>query len=582
MTEIAYSFQDFNLLNGIIEKHLTDYGEKYKIIGHKGLAFPFFVLDHFHDLQEDEIVNAITDSAFVIRKKGYNRDEDFAHDRGIDAIIINEINEEEQEVHLFNFKYVESFEKTKNFFPSNEIDKVSTFLTDLLGDWNIEAFANANPQLKEKIEEIIYLVEKKHKLLKFKLHFVSNLYHGFSDDEEKRLKERLKKFRKVSFDYLLLDEISESLISRDDEISGKLRIDKKAVFQKNYFGYNAIVFEISALDIIRMTCVDSDLRVNVDASTVEKLKRVEIEELAFDDNVRVYLKQRGTINQGIKETVLSEDGSKKFFFYNNGITLTCIKSDFGEQGSFPILTLEGMQIVNGGQTIHSLRDALNEDPSNIENVSLLCRIYETRDNAFKSKISEYTNTQNPVVDRDIRSIDVVQIKLEKDFEQMGYFYERKKNQYENKEKSKRIDAEKLGQSMLAFYELLPMEAKNRKKIVFGDKYSSIFNSTLTAEKAFLAIELYKYIEGKKLEMKEQKPYLSHATYYILYFIRLICGKNKKYKDYVETYNEALCAIEKIIEKEKERLNEDYFDAHLFKSNRPITYLSELELSDDHE
>ncbi|BAM12272.1 hypothetical protein HCN_1041 [Helicobacter cinaedi PAGU611] len=85
---------------------------------------------------------------------------------------------------------------------------------------------------------------------------------------------------------------------------------------------------------------------------------------------------------------------------------------------------------------------------NIENVSVLYKIYQTNSKRLKAKISEFTNNQNPVKWRDIRSIDELQIKLENEFRILGYYYERKKNQYKNYPKKKRIDSEKIGQVLL--------------------------------------------------------------------------------------------------------------------------------------
>src|SRR5437764_14793136 len=87
--------------------------------------------------------------------------------------------------------------------------------------------------------------------------------------------------------------------------------------------------------------------------------------------------------------------------------------------------------------------------------------------------------KSPVNTRDIHSIDIEQINLEREFEALGLFYERKRAQFEDKSILKRVDAEKCGQCYLAFYEEMPLEAKNRKGMIFGSKYDVIFNSTTT-------------------------------------------------------------------------------------------------------
>jgi hypothetical protein len=241
-----------------------------------------------------------------------------------------------------------------------------------------------------------------------------------------------------------------------------------------------------------------------------------------------------------------------------------------------VIDLQDLQIVNGGQTIHALRSAFEENQNGFEKITLLCKIFETNDAEFKNNIAEYTNSQNPVNDRDIRSIDTIQIKLEKDFENMGYFYARKKFQHDDKNKEFRIDAEKLGQAIMAFDLEMPAEAKNRKSLIFGEKYAEIFNDTLIARDALNILSLYRTVEEKKLERKNSKPYLLHSTYYIMFFIKKV-AKKKNVVPSIELYEESILLIEKIIEKEKMKLKEDYSDAVLFKSNRPKEYLTELAL-----
>ncbi|WP_081495226.1 AIPR family protein [Helicobacter cinaedi] len=128
--------------------------------------------------------------------------------------------------------------------------------------------------------------------------------------------------------------------------------------------------------------------------------------------------------------------------------MTIICDNIQYQGKKDVsIILKNIQIVNGGQTIHSLKEVLSQN-DNIENVSVLYKIYQTNSKRLKAKISEFTNNQNPVKWRDIRSIDELQIKLENEFRILGYYYERKKNQYKNYPKKKRIDSEKIGQVLL--------------------------------------------------------------------------------------------------------------------------------------
>jgi len=567
LAEIIKSFQDYTLIESYVNKYLQDYGRKYKFT-EPSMAFLFFVLERIFNLQEDESYTSITDTNFITRQNDYKKT-DFPHDKGIDSIIIDE---EEKTVHLLNFKYYKSgFEKIKNKqFESSEIPKIKDILKDIFERTIPE---NANPILQERIKEI-FLLQDKNIRFTFKVHFVSNLYKGFTEDEERVFKNSLYDDYKsdVEINYILVPQISEKLTEKKETINGMFRVEGKNFFEKSEYGYRALIFEMSAKDLIRITSNDDGLRDNLDAEDSE-IKNAEINENAFEDNVRVYLKQRSNINKNIKKTALDEDESSKFFYFNNGVTITCNEIDYQGKSNFPVKLL-GLQVVNGSQTIHSLKEAFNESVEDFEDISLLCRVYETKDPIFKSKIAEYTNNQNPVTNRDVRSIDIIQIKLEKELQAYGYYYERKKNQYEAQSKDKRIDSEKFAQAYLAYYLNMLGEAKNKKSIIFSNKYSEIFNDLLTAEDILLIFNLYQDIENKKLELKGEKPYLTHATYYIMYFIKIL-NKDTKSDELISLYDEALQDIEYIRNKEKSILNDDFSDAVLFRGNTPKTYLSEL-------
>jgi hypothetical protein len=192
-----------------------------------------------------------------------------------------------------------------------------------------------------------------------------------------------------------------------------------------------------------------------------------------------------------------------------------------------VIEVENVQVVNGGQTLHALFDALQEDHGKLSPIELLCRIYETKDRELSSRIAERTNSQIPVNTRDVHSIDIEQINLEREFEALGLFYERKRAQFEDKPFHQRVDAEKCGQVYLAFYEEMPLEAKNRKGLIFGNKYDTIFSATTTAEKLLLPLRLFDAIETERAKTATGKrAWLNYASYHILFALKLLAEKKK--------------------------------------------------------
>lgn len=111
-------------------------------------------------------------------------------------------------------------------------------------------------------------------------------------------------------------------------------------------------------------------------------------DVIFDENIRLY-EGDNDVNTGIYNTAIGED-SDKFFFYHNGIVMICdnCKNSTGNQ----TLVLEGASVVNGCQTINSLKKAYDDNKLK-EDVYLQFRIIETTDFDLRVKITEYLNSR---------------------------------------------------------------------------------------------------------------------------------------------------------------------------------------------
>ena len=218
--------------------------------------------------------------------------------------------------------------------------------------------------------------------------------------------------------------------------------------------------------------------------------------------------------------------------------MTCDRYAYPSGTSSPIIQLENIQVVNGGQTLHALFDALKVDQTKIGPIELLCRVYETKDRELSSRIAERTNSQIPVDTRDIHSLDIEQINLEQEFSALGLFYERKKAQFADKPQEKRVDAEKCGQVYLGFYQEMPLEAKNRKGIIFGAKRETIFNSNTTAEKLLLPLRLFDRIEDRRAATATgQRSWLNYASYYVLFCSKKDCREKETRSDLRQSHKD---------------------------------------------
>lgn len=522
--QIKPNLQDFSTVDTSIQRIKNDFNLKSKTS-----AFYFYVLDLLLNLQEDEIKESITDTCYLSESG-----ECSGHDRGMDAVYIEQ-TETKNKIHLFNFKYADIFEKTKSHFPATEIDKILMFINALLSQ-DKDYATTVNPALASKIEVIwdIFKTETPN----FVIHICSNRYFPFEKQEKDRFEREIRRHTGFEVEYHMMPELVNLLTKKGKTIvNAKVKAIDKQFFERTDGDVKALIVNVDAVELLRICINDEDLRQNPSLGDRKILKKHEILEDAFEDNVRIYLRQRTKINRNIKNTALSDE-SHRIFYYNNGITITCDHFEYPAGGMrSPIIELRDLQIVNGGQTIHALFEAFLEDPTKFEEMTILCRIYETRNKPLSTKIAEYTNSQNPVKTRDIRSIDFIQVKLEKELQALGYFYERKKNQYSGKPLAKRLDAEKVGQVLMAFYNKMPSEAKDKKRLIFAEKYDEIFNDSINANKILLAILLFRKIEDEKTKIRNavfvggkidipsyaEDGALLYSSYWVLYIIHEIAA-----------------------------------------------------------
>ncbi|GAA1225597.1 AIPR family protein [Kitasatospora nipponensis] len=162
-------------------------------------------------------------------------------------------------------------------------------------------------------------------------------------------------------------------------------------------------------------------------------------------NVRSFLQARGSVNRGIRATLLDAPG--RFLAYNNGITATASQVDFVHDGDgrpIGISRVHGLQIVNGGQTTASLHHAWKRDKADLSQVRVqmkLSVVDPERLAEIVPKISEYSNTQNKVTLVDFSSNHEYHVAIQRitrtlwapaldgSGQETHWFYERARGQY---------------------------------------------------------------------------------------------------------------------------------------------------------
>lgn len=263
-------------------------------------------------------------------------------------------------------------------------------------------------------------------------------------------------------------------------------------------------------------------------------------DLLLERNIRRYLGLHSNrVNSAIHETLVDKKRRGNFYFFNNGITMICKKFRHNAlQGENYQLKLEGMQIINGGQTCKTIQQTLypSQKPlfdESFENVYVLLRIYELSedDQDFVRDITYATNSQNPVDLRDLRSNDEIQKQLEIGIKDLGYTYKRKRE--EGGGGSSVITSSIVAESVLAIWRKRPQQAKFRRKEHFGKLYNAIFNE-LNAAQALLATMIFRYVENerKRPSMANSPIFLPYASHYISMLVgrKLLADKDLQLSD----------------------------------------------------
>ena len=125
----------------------------------------------------------------------------------------------------------------------------------------------------------------------------------------------------------------------------------------------------------------------------------------LEQNVRTFLQFKGNTNKKMQITVKEEP--ERFFAYNNGLTCTASSIEVEEQDNvLKIVQLNGLQIVNGGQTTSVIYNCY-KNKQDIKNIfvqmklSVVSKEDEYAD--FVGKVARYANSQNPVKESDFFS-----------------------------------------------------------------------------------------------------------------------------------------------------------------------------------
>lgn len=245
----------------------------------------------------------------------------------------------------------------------------------------------------------------------------------------------------------------------------------------------------------------------------------------LQDNVRLFLSTSG-VNKGIKKSL--RETPELFLSYNNGLSAVCKKVEIDADGK--IGNIEGLQIVNGGQTTASIYSAY-EDNINLDNSYVQVKLSEIQqEKKYKNmvlNIARYANTQNKINNSDFVSAEELFVKFEKiskqevipaldntDFDNK-IFFERMRGQ-------KKIEENKIGKKEFESFYLLSLDIKSIAQVENiwngapsqaargGEK--SLMYFVEAKKDVNLTIEMYREVVARQLIVKKVEDIMeqSHA------------------------------------------------------------------------
>jgi hypothetical protein len=328
----------------------------------------------------------------------------------------------------------------------------------------------------------------------------------------------------------------------------------------------------------------------VDVANFLKYMRYGDESL-FSQNVRT--DKKSTINEGIKACY--DKDPKKFWFYNNGLYIVC--DTIKETGDS--LQLSYPSIINGSQTLHSIKDSEKKHDCRI--LTRIMSINVGEDSDFLSEIIRRTNTQNPMLPENLFAHDPLQVNLARYVDRFNIFYERREKEWENTKHDNKPNYINISvRNFAKWFSLLNSSiglgtARSKVKSLFEDKnYEKIFGKF----DSFFESKYYKKVgiviwSGLFVKNMNKRKNISNAKILseskngnllmIKLVIRIISSKRSEIENkltehkfgknmYCKKLNKSYLALLRIFMGKRRKIDEEIASSDFFKDDKKIKLL----------
>ncbi|PPJ63887.1 AIPR family protein [Cuspidothrix issatschenkoi] len=456
----------------------------------KSLAFVYFCVQIILDLEDAHTFDCLTEGG---------------GDFGVDAMHISEEYDGEFTVSLFQVKYVNNLEGKTNF-PENGITALINAIRFLFDPG--AKLEHINQRLLAKVEEARSLIRDGYIPQVRALACNNGIKWNASSQEAI---DRSGFGDQVTWEHINHEHLIK-ILQTSKPVKDTLQLSGKAVVEDMNFS-RVLVGRISITEI---------------AALIERHG-----ERLLERNIRRYLGLQGNrVNEGIRDT-LNSDEKNNFYFYNNGITLTCDGFSYNalQNGDYQV-RVENLQIINGGQTCMTIFKTLQsgnffqqslfqQNTQAYVQAYVLVRLYQlpTDNDDLVQKITYATNSQNPVDLCDLRANDERQRRLEMDIQQLGFNYRRKRS--DTGTISTDITSGVAAEAILAVWRQKPHQARFFTREHFGKLYNVIFTEHLNGAQVIIAVQLYRIAENRR---KRPHPHDHACVRYASCFIAMQMGK----------------------------------------------------------
>lgn len=459
MTSLATQIID-QQVRGIAERFNNQFTDELGLSSNdhqrsRGVAFLCLVAKTMLPLEDEEILEGIVDGG---------------NDRGIDALYFDPPEQGHIQITLIQGKYKSDL-RNEAAFPENAISKMIDAIKSLF-DPALEV--SMNERLRLRIEEVRAFVREG--VIPRVVAVAANNGSRWASPAEQAIHHTKAQFGdQVSWQHVGSSQLL-AMLQAQKPVDAELQLAGQALVEPFDFR-RVLIGRMSVAELARIT--------NTYGNQL------------FEKNIRRYLGfTNNRVNEAVAHTLRQSDQRSNFYFYNNGITITCsqFRHNALQQGNWRV-QVSNMQIVNGGQTVHTVQQVAQQtSPEEIETAEVLVRIYELKqdDNDLIDAITVATNSHTPVEIRDLKANDPQQKVLAQSISLLGYTYRTK---LEDKAMTpKEFTSAVVAEAVLAIWRHRPHQARFMRRQHFGTLYNTIFTEDLNGAQAVIAALLHRQAE----------------------------------------------------------------------------------------